>query len=232
MPRGAELEGYGPVPVSAAERIAARAPSWSRILTHPVTGTVPDRDRTVYTVPADLKHRLRARDGPCPFPGCRWRAGALRPRPYGGLGGRRPDRRGPPRPPVPPPPAQAPGGAAGPVVHLDPQRQDGVLEWTSPAGQVHRTYPQEHHRSDPRPCPPEDPPPWTVCPSEAARALAPAGWRELMEDVRQEAYRLADDGLVDITQRDRVVDGRTTAGPIRVRLRRSDGDAGPAAVRG
>ena len=118
------------------------------------------------------------------------------------------------------------------VVHLDPQRQDGVLEWTSPAGQVHRTYPQEHHRSDPRPCPPEDPPPWTVCPSEAARALAPAGWRELMEDVRQEAYRLADDGLVDITQRDRVVDGRTTAGPIRVRLRRSDGDAGPAAVRG
>lgn len=59
----------------------------------------------------------------------------------------------------------------------------------------------------------------TVCPSEAARALAPTGWRELMEDVRQEAYRLADDGLVDITQQGHRVDGRTAGGPIRVRLR-------------
>lgn len=59
----------------------------------------------------------------------------------------------------------------------------------------------------------------TVCPSEAARALAPDGWRELMEDVRQEAWRLADDGLVDITQQGRAVDGRAARGPIRVRLR-------------
>ncbi|WP_203225553.1 DUF3253 domain-containing protein [Kocuria sp. SM24M-10] len=59
----------------------------------------------------------------------------------------------------------------------------------------------------------------TVCPSEAARALAPVSWRDLMEDVRQEAYRLADDGLVDITQQGRVVDGRSARGPIRVRLR-------------
>ncbi|WP_370830711.1 DUF3253 domain-containing protein [Kocuria sediminis] len=59
----------------------------------------------------------------------------------------------------------------------------------------------------------------TVCPSEAARVLAPASWRDLMEDVRQEAYRLADDGLVDITQQGRVVDGRSARGPIRVRLR-------------
>lgn len=59
----------------------------------------------------------------------------------------------------------------------------------------------------------------TVCPSEAARALSPAGWRDLMEDVRQEAYRMADDGLVDITQQGHVVDGRTARGPIRVRLR-------------
>lgn len=59
----------------------------------------------------------------------------------------------------------------------------------------------------------------TVCPSEAARALALTGWRDLMEDVRQEAYRLADDGLVDITQQGRRVDGRTAGGPIRVRLR-------------
>jgi hypothetical protein len=59
----------------------------------------------------------------------------------------------------------------------------------------------------------------TVCPSEVARVLAPVGWRDLMEDVRQEAYRLADDGLVDITQQGRVVDGRAAHGPIRVRLR-------------
>lgn len=59
----------------------------------------------------------------------------------------------------------------------------------------------------------------TVCPSEAARSLAPDGWRDLMEDVRQEACRLADDGLVDITQQGRAVDGRTARGPVRVRLR-------------
>jgi hypothetical protein len=63
----------------------------------------------------------------------------------------------------------------------------------------------------------------TVCPSEAARVLAPARWRELMEDVRQEAYRLADDGLVDITQQGRAVEGRSARGPIRVRLRRPPG---------
>ena len=54
---------------------------------------------------------------------------------------------------------------------------------------------------------------------DAARALAAEGWRDLMEDVRQEAYRMADAGLVDITQQGRVVDGRTARGPIRVRLR-------------
>ena len=56
----------------------------------------------------------------------------------------------------------------------------GVLEWTSPAGQIHRTYPQEHHhpvperapyflavpappcapRAAPRPGPADDPPPF------------------------------------------------------------------------
>ncbi|MEX5295386.1 DUF3253 domain-containing protein [Kocuria sp. CPCC 205268] len=61
----------------------------------------------------------------------------------------------------------------------------------------------------------------TVCPSEVARALAPDGWRDLMEDVRLEACGLAEDGLVDITQRGRTVDGRTARGPIRVGLRRS-----------
>ena len=136
-PRCAELEGYGPIPVGLAERIAARAPSWSRILTHPVTGTVLDRDRSTYAVPADLKHR----DGPLG----RWRV----------------EHVAPERP--------------APELH-----DHGVLEWTSPAGQVHRTYPQEHHhpvperapyflavpappcapRAAPRPGPADDPPPF------------------------------------------------------------------------
>ncbi|QOV89461.1 DUF2256 and DUF3253 domain-containing protein [Humisphaera borealis] len=60
----------------------------------------------------------------------------------------------------------------------------------------------------------------TVCPSEAARLVDPAGWRELMEDARRAARRLVDRGLVDITQRGRVVDLSAAKGPIRVRLRR------------
>lgn len=147
--RCAELEGYGPIPVGLAERIAARAPSWSRILTHPVTGTVLDRDRSTYAVPADLKHRLRARDGTCRFPGCRRRAS---------------------RCDLDHTTAWADGGRTaadnlahlcrhhhrlkhrdGPlgrwrVEHVASGRLDlGVLQWTSPAGQVHRTWPQEHH---------------------------------------------------------------------------------------
>lgn len=60
----------------------------------------------------------------------------------------------------------------------------------------------------------------TLCPSEVARALAPApAWRELMEPVRQAARRLVARGLLDITQGGRVVDGATARGPIRLRLR-------------
>jgi hypothetical protein len=73
-PGCAQLGGYGPIPVSLAARIAARAPTWARVLTDPVTAVVTDHDRTRYTVPADLKHRLRLRDGTCRFPGCRRRA--------------------------------------------------------------------------------------------------------------------------------------------------------------
>jgi hypothetical protein len=64
----------------------------------------------------------------------------------------------------------------------------------------------------------------TVCPSEAARAVAAAvdggpgeGWRELMEPARMAARRLVAAGAVEITQRGRVVDPSTAKGPIRVR---------------
>jgi hypothetical protein len=59
----------------------------------------------------------------------------------------------------------------------------------------------------------------TICPSEAARAVAPDDWRELMEPARRAARRLVADGRVDITQGGRVVDGSTAKGPIRIRRR-------------
>ncbi|WP_424346571.1 DUF222 domain-containing protein [Kocuria sp. CH-021] len=174
----AELAGYGPIPVSVAERIAAGAGSWSRVLTHPVTGTVLDHDRTTYAVPADLRRRLRARDGTCRFPGCRRRAERcdLDHTVAWVDGGRTAadnlahlcrhhhvlkHRHGP--------------LGRWQVRHRHPRTPEGVLEWTSPAGRVHVTYPQEHHhpvltplrilddlRIDPRPpcgSPRSEPPP-------------------------------------------------------------------------
>jgi hypothetical protein len=169
--RCAELAGYGPIPVSMAERIAARAPSWFRVLTHPVTGTVLDHDRTTYAVPADLKRRLRARDGTCRFPGCR----------------RRVERCD-----LDHTVAWADGGRTaadnlahlcrhhhlvkhrdGPlgrwkVRHWEPEHAEGVLEWTSPAGRAHLTYPQDHRGPDTGPdpgpgqdsAPADEPPPF------------------------------------------------------------------------
>lgn len=60
----------------------------------------------------------------------------------------------------------------------------------------------------------------TICPSDAARALAPADWRPLMERARSAARRLVAAGSVEITQGGRVVDPSTAKGPIRIRLRR------------
>ncbi len=58
----------------------------------------------------------------------------------------------------------------------------------------------------------------TICPSEAARALAPEDWRPLMPVVREAAAQLADAGRVQVTQQGQVVDGRTVHGPVRVGL--------------
>ena len=57
----------------------------------------------------------------------------------------------------------------------------------------------------------------TICPSEAARAVDPDGWRDLMEPARAAARRLAATGAVEITQAGKVVDPSTARGPIRVR---------------
>lgn len=58
----------------------------------------------------------------------------------------------------------------------------------------------------------------SICPSEAARAVAgDDGWRELMEPARRAARRLVAEGTVVITQGGRVVDPSTAKGPIRIR---------------
>jgi hypothetical protein len=72
----ATLEGYGPISSEVAQRLAAHAPSFVRLLTHPETGTVLSVGRERYAVPRDLRLWLRIRDETCRFPGC-GRAAAL-----------------------------------------------------------------------------------------------------------------------------------------------------------
>ena len=63
----------------------------------------------------------------------------------------------------------------------------------------------------------------SVCPSEIAKALAPLGWRELMPTVRDVAWQLREQGLLNITQGGVPVANRQTVrGPIRLRQRPSD----------
>ena len=57
----------------------------------------------------------------------------------------------------------------------------------------------------------------SVCPSEAARAVAPEDWRPLMPAARAAAGRLAAAGEVEVTQGGEVVDVATARGPVRVR---------------
>jgi Domain of unknown function DUF222. len=64
------LDGYGPIDAQTARELAAEAPSFQRLLTHPVTGAVLALDRTTYRVPADLRRWVQARDGTCRAPGC------------------------------------------------------------------------------------------------------------------------------------------------------------------
>jgi len=62
----------------------------------------------------------------------------------------------------------------------------------------------------------------SICPSDAARAARPSGWRALMDDVRAAAGRLARRGEVDVTQRGQVVDIGEARGPVRIRLHHPD----------
>ncbi|WP_284294497.1 HNH endonuclease signature motif containing protein [Luteimicrobium album] len=66
----ADLDGYGPIDAGTARELAAGAPSFTRLLTHPHTGAVLDVGRESYAVPADLRRHLVVRDATCRFPGC------------------------------------------------------------------------------------------------------------------------------------------------------------------
>ena len=58
----------------------------------------------------------------------------------------------------------------------------------------------------------------TICPSEAARVVGGDEWRDLMEPSRRAARRLVAQGVVEITQKGKVVGPSTAKGPIRIRL--------------
>lgn len=128
------LDGRSPVDVSTAASLAAEAPGWDRILTHPVTGAVLDVDR--YRPSEEQRRHLRVRDEHCRFPGCRVavaRCDVDHTRDFA-LGG---------------------STSAGNLAHLCRrhhtlkhasswsvrQRAGGELIWTSPTGRVHPDIP-------------------------------------------------------------------------------------------
>ena len=68
------LEGVGPIDIETARRLCATAPSITRLLTDPVTGTVLQMDAHQYRPSAALKRWLAIQQVTCDFPGCGRRA--------------------------------------------------------------------------------------------------------------------------------------------------------------
>jgi hypothetical protein len=64
------LEGYGPIDADTARDLASRAPSFTRLLTHPETGVILSVGRDRYKVPKRMRQFLRLRDETCRFVGC------------------------------------------------------------------------------------------------------------------------------------------------------------------
>jgi len=64
------LEGYGPIDPDTARDLASRAPSFTRLLTHPETGVVLSVGRDRYKATKPMRRFLRLRDETCRFVGC------------------------------------------------------------------------------------------------------------------------------------------------------------------
>mmetsp|Transcript_677 Transcript_677/g.868 ORF Transcript_677/g.868 Transcript_677/m.868 type:complete len:130 (+) Transcript_677:37-426(+) len=58
----------------------------------------------------------------------------------------------------------------------------------------------------------------TICPSEVARSLDKANWRNLMEEVRKAGQELAEEEIIVFTQKGVVINPSNFKGPIRFRL--------------
>ena len=58
----------------------------------------------------------------------------------------------------------------------------------------------------------------SICPSEAARAVFEADWREQMQSVRDVAEDMVEQGKLEICQRGKIVNPVNFKGPIRLRL--------------
>ncbi len=65
----AVLDGHGPIDAETARVLAAAAPVWQRVMTHPVTEEPLRLD--VYRPSGRLRRLLDARDRACRWPGCR-----------------------------------------------------------------------------------------------------------------------------------------------------------------
>ncbi|MBX3099727.1 MAG: DUF222 domain-containing protein [Salinibacterium sp.] len=64
------LEGVGPIDLDTARRLGATAPSITRLLTDPISGTVLQMDPKQYRPTAAMKRWFSIRHATCDFPGC------------------------------------------------------------------------------------------------------------------------------------------------------------------
>lgn len=70
----AVLEGAGPIDLDTARRLVGDLPSFTRLLTDPVTGRVVQMDPNQYRLSAAIKRWFTVRQVTCDFPGCGRRA--------------------------------------------------------------------------------------------------------------------------------------------------------------
>ncbi len=57
----------------------------------------------------------------------------------------------------------------------------------------------------------------SICPTDVARRIANP-WREHLEWIREVINQMAIEGLIEVVQKDQVVDGEVARGPVRIRL--------------